>query len=136
MQSDSRIVTPIALLRCVAAILMMAHGVARISNGAVYEFGVFLDQQGVPVGETIAWMLTVMEIVGGLALLIGQLITVFSALFVVELIMGIALVHFREGWFVVGIYSKTNGMEYSVLLIAVLIAVGWDVLLRPKQLSF
>ena len=31
--------------------------------------------------------------------------------------------HFPEGWFVVG--AGRNGMEYSVLLIAVLAALAW-----------
>lgn len=131
MQAGSSIVNPIALLRCVVAILIMAHGIARISNGAVYDFGLFLDQQGFPMGETVAWILTVMEIIGGLALLIGQLVVVFAPLFIIELIMGIALVHFREGWFVVG--SGTNGMEYSVLLIFVLTAVAWDAFTHSRQ---
>jgi putative oxidoreductase len=131
MQSGSSTVSPIDLLRCVVAILIMAHGIARISNGAVYEFGVFLAEQGFPIGETVAWILTMMEIVGGLALLIGQLVVVFAPIFIIELIMGIVLVHFREGWFVVG--TGTNGMEYSVLLIFVLGAVAWDAFVKGPQ---
>ena len=37
--------------------------------------------------------------------------------------MGIVLVHAPSGWFVVG--GGRNGMEYSVLLIAVLLAQAW-----------
>jgi putative oxidoreductase len=43
--------------------------------------------------------------------------------FAVQLAMGILLVHRPEGWFVVG--RGRNGMEYSVLLIAVFLALAW-----------
>lgn len=35
--------------------------------------------------------------------------------------MGIVLVHYQEGWFVVG--GGRNGMEYNFLLICVLISI-------------
>ena len=41
---------------------------------------------------------------------------------------GIVLVHAPAGWFVVGL--GRNGMEYSVLLIACLLLVGWQALPR------
>ena len=37
--------------------------------------------------------------------------------------LGMFLVHYPAGWFVVG--AGRNGMEYSVLLLAGLIAVAW-----------
>ena len=46
-----------------------------------------------------------------------------SLYFAGELVMGILLVHREAGWFVVGL--GRNGMEYSVLLIAVFLAQAW-----------
>jgi len=43
----------------------------------------------------------------------------FVTIFV--LVMGIILVHFKEGWFVVG--GGQNGVEYNFLLICVLLAI-------------
>ena len=42
--------------------------------------------------------------------------------FAVQLAAGIALVHAREGWFVVGL--GRNGVEFSVLLIGCLVALA------------
>jgi len=39
------------------------------------------------------------------------------------LTLGMILVHWPEGWFVVG--GGRNGMEYSVLLIISLLAIAW-----------
>ncbi|MCE2994142.1 MAG: hypothetical protein LW863_01000 [Flammeovirgaceae bacterium] len=37
------------------------------------------------------------------------------------LVMGIALVHLKDGWFVVG--GGRNGIEYNVVLISVLVFI-------------
>ena len=44
--------------------------------------------------------------------------------------VGIAMVHAREGWFVVG--AGRNGAEYSVLLIVCLLCVGLQHV-QPRQ---
>ena len=49
---------------------------------------------------------------------------VVALLFVAQLAFGIELVHAPDGWFVVG--GGRNGMEFSVLLIAVFAAVAWS----------
>jgi len=103
------------LLRVSAAAMMVIHGVYRAANGGVSGFGEFLSAQGFPLGTPLAWLLTAVEIAGGAALLLGYFVVPLCAWFAAQLLAGIALVHFREGWFVVG--GGRNGMEYSVLLI-------------------
>jgi putative oxidoreductase len=109
------------LLRVVLALLLMIHGLARIRNGGVAPFGEFFGSLGIPLGPGLAWAITIFELVGGAALAAGRFVTPISALFAVQLATGIALVHARHGWFVVG--AGTNGVEYSVLLIAGFIAL-------------
>ncbi|GAB5536878.1 MAG: hypothetical protein Rubg2KO_31270 [Rubricoccaceae bacterium] len=117
-------------LRIGVALLLIVHGIARASLGIVDDFGGFLDTLGFPFGVALAWGITVFEIVVGLVLVSGRWVRPIALIFVVELAMGIALVHASEGWFVVG--AGRNGMEYSVLLIAVLLAVAYAVPL-PTQ---
>lgn len=69
----------------------------------------------VPAGVVFAWGITLFEIAGGLTLAAGYFIRWICAVFIVELLTGILLVHAPIGWFVVGYTS--GGMEYSVLLI-------------------
>lgn len=113
----------LGVLRVVVALLLVVHGVARASLGIVDDFGVFLAGVGLPVGPALAWLLTGVEVVGGLALAAGWLVRPLCAWFGAQLLAGIVLVHLPEGWFVVG--AGRNGMEYSVLLLAVLGAVAW-----------
>ncbi len=113
----------LATLRVVAAILIFIHGVARIVLGGVAPFGGFLTASNLPIGYGLAWMVTVIEIVGTPVLASGRYVRALSLYYTVELVLGILLVHAREGWFVVG--AGRNGVEYSVLLISVLLVLAW-----------
>lgn len=118
------------IVRVTVAILMMVHGIARITLGIVDDFGGFLETRGFPYGLIIAWAITVFEIAGGLLLLLGIVRRALALIFAVELIVGIALVHWTSGWFVVG--AGRNGIEYSVLLIACLTAIALE---KPPSVS-
>lgn len=115
--------TALIFLRVVVAAMMFAHGAARISFGTVDDFGGFLGSQGLPLGFYIAWAITLFELVASVMLAVGFYTSVIALLFAVELAVGIALVHWKEGWFVVG--AGRNGMEFSALMIASLLAVAY-----------
>ena len=109
-------------LRIVLAVLMFIHGAARIGNGTVDDFGGFLGAQGFPLGFYLAWAITLFELIGSVLLAAGFYAWVIALLFAAQLSAGIAMVHWKEGWFVVG--AGRNGMEYSVLLIACFLATA------------
>ena len=102
-------------LRILLGLMLAAHGVIRIYAGTVGGFGGFLEGHGFPAGVLIAWGITSFEILGGLTLTAGFARRWISLVFVVEMIMGIILVHAQHGWFVVG--YTAGGAEYSALLI-------------------
>lgn len=110
------------LLRISTSLFLAAHGFIRLYAGTVSGFGEFLNSKGFLVGMGIAWSLTFFEIFGGLLMAVGFFRKVISAVFILQLIFGIVLVHAQNGWFVVGYQS--GGMEYSVLLILSLIVIA------------
>ena len=110
-------------LRVVVATLLLIHGAFRAATGGVAPFGEFLDGNHVPAGLAVAWGITAVEIVGGVALALGRWVRPLALWFAGQLVAGIVLVHGPEGWFVVG--GGRNGMEYSVALIAMLLAQAW-----------
>lgn len=112
---------PLLIIRVVVAAMFIVHGAARIWYHGVDPFGGFLERSGFPMGILWAWAVTIIEIVGGTLLLLGRYIPLFAAYFIIQTALGIWLVHWKAGWFVVGL--GRNGMEYSVLLIACLGAV-------------
>jgi len=110
-------------LRVVVAGLIGIHGVARISPGVVDDFGIFSDSVGFPLEIGIAWLVTGLEIVGSVLLIFSYFIPPVCIYFIVQLIMGIFLVHLPDGWFAVG--AGRNGIKYSVLLISGFAVIGW-----------
>lgn len=110
------------LLRITVAGIIGAHGWARLIAGGVAPFGGFLDSQGFPAGFYWAAAVTGTEIVGSILLLLGRFAAPLALLFSFIYATGIALVHAKAGWFVVGL--GRNGSEFSVLLIVCLLAIA------------
>jgi putative oxidoreductase len=110
--------------RMLVAGLFIAHGLMRISNGTVDNFGEFLEIKGFPLGFVLAWLITLYEIIAGTLLLAGRWTSIVALGFVVHQVMGIVLVHAKNGWFVVG--PGVGGVEYSVLLIGSCLLLAAD----------
>lgn len=103
----------LTIIRIAVAGNMIIHGITRLSLGTVSNFDGYLSSLGFP--PYTAWGITFFEILGGAAMIAGKWVTPISIIFCIQLLTGIILIHFNEGWFVVG--AGRNGMEYSVLLI-------------------
>jgi putative oxidoreductase len=112
----------VTLLRAAVASVFVIHGLTRTVLGTVGGVGEYLSGSGLPAGTAIAWTLTVVEIVGGIALCLGLAVRPLTLWFGIQIATGIAMIHGRAGWFVVG--AGRNGAEYSVLIITCLLAVA------------
>ncbi len=115
--------TALTLIRFGLAAVMFVHGAARLGFGTVGGFGEFLGSQGFPLGFFLAWGITLFEIVGSVLLAAGLYTWIVALIFALELAAGIALVHWKEGWFVVG--HGRNGFEFSAFLILSFLAVAY-----------
>ncbi|MEJ2790334.1 MULTISPECIES: DoxX family protein [unclassified Pseudoxanthomonas] len=113
----------LAFIRMALATLLFVHGIARVLADGVAPFGVFLESRGFPFGLGIAWFVTVFELVAAPVFAAGRWITPIALVFSAIYACGIWLVHAPAGWFVVGL--GRNGAEYSVLIIACLLANAW-----------
>lgn len=111
------------LLRVSVAIILLTHSIAGMFNNGVNDFGnLYLNQIGfAPFGVAIAWSIKLSHLIAAVLLLMNRYIKLASIVTIFVLIMGIILVHFKEGWFVVG--GGRNGVEYNFLLICVLLAI-------------
>lgn len=108
--------------RIVTAGLFLAHAIGRIMLGSIPQFGAFMENLGFPKGVAVVWAITVVEIVAGLALILGRWVRwACLALFAV-VFGGIVLIHAGNGWFV-GEHG-VGGSEYSVALIALLLLIA------------
>jgi putative oxidoreductase len=111
------------LLRIAVAIILLTHSVIGMFNNGINDFGnLFLNQIGfAPFGVFLAWSIKISHVIAAILLLAGRYIKLAGFITIFVLLMGIVLVHFKEGWFVVG--GGRNGVEYNFLLICVLLAI-------------
>jgi putative oxidoreductase len=116
--------SPVTLLRVGVAVLLFIHGSYRATTGGVAGFGEWLSGLGFPAGIAWAWAVTSIELIGAPLMAAGKFVVPVAAYLAFQLALGIVLVHFPDGWFVVG--GGRNGMEYSVLLILCLVVIMLD----------
>ena len=111
------------IIRVALSILLLIHGITRAYLGTVGGFGEFLAANGIPLGLAVAWFVTVFELTASLVMAAGRFVTPLACVFMSIYACGIWLVHWSQGWFVVG--AGRGGMEYSVLIIACLAGLAW-----------
>ncbi|WP_426485053.1 DoxX family protein [Flavobacterium sp. 2] len=111
------------LLRIAVSIILLTHSVFGMFNNGINDFGnLYLNQIGfAPFGVFLAWSIKLSHVIAAVLLLLNKYVKLAGFVTIFVLIMGIVLVHFQEGWFVVG--GGRNGVEYNFLLIVVLLAI-------------
>ena len=112
------------IIRFAVAIILSVHSVSRIIKGDVSGFGLYLTSVGFPFGVALAWFITLVTLGACIALIVSRNVVLACIVHIIVLIVGIILVHAQNGWFVVG--GGSNGMEYSITLIACLVAIAWS----------
>ena len=111
------------LLRVAVAIILLMHSIPGIFNNGINDFGnLYLNQIGfAPFGVALAWAIKLSHVVAAVCLLIEKYVKWACHVTIAVLVGGIILVHFKEGWFVVG--GGRNGVEFNFLLIFVLLTI-------------
>lgn len=111
------------ILRFPVIVIFLVHSIPGMFNNGINDFGnLFLNQIGfAPVGVPLAWAIKLSHVFCVLSLITNRYVKMACIINIIILVMGIVLVHFKEGWFVVG--GGRNGVEFNVLLIFVLIAI-------------
>ena len=117
-------------LRLVIGFGFMAHGWAKLSRGPE-GFARLLEQIGAPFPEVTAWVSTLTEILGGLAILAGAFVAVVSIPLIVMMLVAMFTVHLRYGFSAINTIGLTAdgpqfgppGIEVNLLYIAGLVAL-------------
>jgi putative oxidoreductase len=117
-------------LRLVIGYGFMAHGWAKLSRGPA-GFAKLLEQIGAPLPEATAWVSTLIEVLGGLAILAGAFVSVVSVPLIVMMLVAMFTVHLRYGFSAINTIGLTAdgprfsppGYEVNLLYIAGLLAL-------------
>jgi putative oxidoreductase len=117
-------------LRLVIGYGFLAHGWAKVSRGPA-GFGKLLGQIGAPLPELTAWVSTLIEILGGVAILAGAFVAVVSVPLILMMLVAMFTVHLRYGFSAINTIGLTAdgpqfgppGYEVNLLYIAGLLAL-------------
>lgn len=99
-------------LRVVVGVIFLYHGYAKWQMG-VEGFGGVLAGLGVPLPMIFAWVVVLVEVFGGLALILGFWTHWAAKLLAIDMLVAILLVHWSKGFMV-----SDGGYEFALLLLA------------------
>lgn len=108
----------------------MSHGFAKLSRGPD-AFAAILQAMGVPAPTVMAWSTILIEILGGLAVLLGAFVVVVSVPMAAVLLVAIFTVHLPYGFSAIKLQAVTRegpqfgppGYECNLLYLACLAAL-------------
>jgi putative oxidoreductase len=108
----------------------MQHGFAKIARGPDTFAGI-LQALGVPAPHLMAWVSILTELLGGLAVLVGGLVTLASIPMAMLLFVAIFTVHLANGFSSVKLVAVTAagpqfgpvGYEVNLLYLACMVAL-------------
>ncbi|MBZ5572394.1 MAG: DoxX family protein [Acidobacteriia bacterium] len=99
------------LLRVTVGTVFVAHGVSKLFMGFTNVTD-FLTPLGIPYPTIAAVVLTLVELLGGLAMILGVLTRYVAIMLAFDMAVAIMTVHMRNGFFM------PNGLEYPMVLLA------------------
>lgn len=114
-------VAPVAL-RVVVGVIMAVHGWQKLTQMTPAGFGAnMLDPLGVPAPTIVAWMVTWIELVGGILLVVGLFTRVAALLLALVLAGAVVLVKLDVG-LIAEAGAMLPGAELDLALLAGLVA--------------
>ena len=96
---DVRLTAPygLAILRVVLGIAMLVHGWSKLSGGVDNVAGFFGEMLGIPAPELMAWVVTIVELVGGILLVVGFLTQIVGILIALDMLGAILFAFLLRG---------------------------------------
>jgi putative oxidoreductase len=102
----------ITVLRVVVGVVFVAHGGQKLFIWGFGNVAGFMGKIGVPAPLLAAVVVTLVEFLGGVALLLGVYTRSAAALLAIDMLVALLTVHIRGGFFL------PNGIEFALTLLA------------------
>ena len=117
-------------LRLIVGFGFLSHGFAKLSKGPD-AFAAILYALGVPAPGLVTWLTISVEVIGGLAVLLGAFVVMLSIPMTAVLLVAMFTVHWPFGFLAIKLLAVTAagpqfgppGYEVDVLYIACLVAL-------------
>lgn len=104
------------ILRLALAAVMVTHGFPKATSFS--GTAGFFASAGIPAPTLAAAYATVVELVGGILMLLGIRVDIVGLLFALDMLGAITFVHFKNGW------SGQGGYEFTFVLLCGALAVA------------
>ena len=108
----------IAVLRVVVGIVFLMHGGQKLFVLGFGRVAAFMGRVGVPAAMLAGIVVTLVEVLGGLALLLGLFARWFSILLAIDMSVAVLTVHLPNGFFM------PRGYEFPLTLLAANVALA------------
>jgi putative oxidoreductase len=117
-------------LRVLLGIAFLYHGLPKLAGGHA-GFVDSLQKMGLPAPELWGWFVALVEVIGGVALIAGAFVSIFTLLLIIEMLVAMFTVHLPHGFSFVNIVGTTPqgpqfgmpGVEVNLLYIAALLSL-------------
>jgi putative oxidoreductase len=119
MNQTSLTTTAVTILRVILGFLFAAHGWQKFNEFTIAGTQASFAKMGVPAAEIAAPAVAVLELAGGIALIVGILTRVVAALLAVDMLGALFLVHAPAG-----VFASAGGYELVLVLAAAALAVA------------
>jgi putative oxidoreductase len=105
------------ILRVVLGIIMIYHGWPKLTNlgGTIEGF----SGMGIPAPAVAAIFATLVEVVGGILVLVGAFADIAGLMFAIDMLGAITFVHAKNGF-----SASEGGVEFPLALLAMALAIA------------
>lgn len=119
-------------LRLIIGVGFVYHGAPKLFTAEGHEmFLGMLQNIGVPAAGLMAWLVGIVELLGGLALIAGAFVSVATVLLIINMLVALFTVHLPNGFSFIHVTGMTDagpqfgmpGYEVNLLYIAGLLAL-------------
>lgn len=107
----------LAALRVALGAVFVVHGAMKVFGGMAGTAG-FFASIGIPAPALMAWAVGLIELVGGVLLVLGLFTVPAAALLTVVMLGAVATVHWQNGFL-----ASNGGWEFNFVLIGGLLAL-------------
>ncbi len=102
----------ITALRVIIGVIFFVHGMQKLLMFGVEGTTGFLSSLGIPLAGVFAVILIAVEVLGGLALILGAFTRIVAVLVAITMLIALFTVHLGNGFFV-----SDGGYEFVLLML-------------------
>ena len=118
VSTDKNLDRALLVLRIAVGAIFIMHGYLKVFGFGISGVTGMFTQIGIPWAGVVAPFISVLELVGGIALLLGVFTRIAAVLIACDVLGAVIFVHGKNGFFL------PKGFEFMLANIAILVAVA------------